>query len=162
MPIFQSIYNFFLYIKSAFNFFEWYPVSTCTSILVQVDTTRDWSRKFATGLNMIIWCCSKSIWVTRQSFCQNDSPMKGTFWPKDSLITDILFELQPIIIFSPVANFGDQSLILEIISPHYVRLRRRRSGAHSFQGDIPWKNFPCCVATLVKGLFDFVKKVRLI
>ena len=45
----------------------------------------------------------------------NDSPMRGSFWQKDSLITHILFdthilfELQPIIIFSPVANFGDQS-----------------------------------------------------
>ena len=35
----------------------------------------------------------------------------GSFWKKDSLITDIIFELQPIIIFSPVANFGDQSLL---------------------------------------------------
>ena len=31
-------------------------------------------------------------------------------WKRESLITHILFELQPIIIFSPVANFGDQSL----------------------------------------------------
>ena len=36
--------------------------------------------------------------------------MRETFWRKDSLINDILFELQPIIIFSPVANLGDQSL----------------------------------------------------
>ena len=52
----------------------------------------------------------KIIWVTRLLFCQNDSPMRGSFWKKDSLITYILFELQPITIFSPVANFGDQSL----------------------------------------------------
>ena len=37
--------------------------------------------------------------------------MRGSFWLKDSLITHILFELKPIIIFSPVANFGDQFLI---------------------------------------------------
>jgi hypothetical protein len=36
--------------------------------------------------------------------------MGESFWQKTSLVTDILFELQPIIIFSPVANFGDQSL----------------------------------------------------
>ena len=36
--------------------------------------------------------------------------MRGSFWQKDNLITHILFELQPIIIFSPVPNFGDQSL----------------------------------------------------
>ena len=38
-------------------------------------------------------------------FCQNDSPIRGSFWQKDSLITHIFFELQPIMIFSPVANF---------------------------------------------------------
>ena len=36
---------------------------------------------------------SKSIWVIKLSFCQNDSPMGGSFWQKDSLITHILFEL---------------------------------------------------------------------
>ena len=71
---------------------------------------RDWSPKFATGLNMIIGCSSKSIWVTILLFCQNNSPRRETFWQKDSLITHILFELQPITIFSPVKNFGDQSL----------------------------------------------------
>ena len=30
---------------------------------------------------------SKSIWVTRLLFCQNDSPIGESFWPKDSLIT---------------------------------------------------------------------------
>ena len=72
--------------------------------------SRDWSPKFATGLNMIIGSSSKSIWVTRLLFCQNDFLMRGSFWQKDSLKTHILFELQPIIIFSPVANFGNQSL----------------------------------------------------
>ena len=67
--------------------------------------SRDWLPKFATGLNMIICCSSKSIWVTRLLFCQNDSPMMGSFWKKNSFITHILFELQPIILFSPVSNF---------------------------------------------------------
>ena len=35
----------------------------------------------------------KSIWVTRLLFCQNDSPIGGSFWQKDSLITHILFGL---------------------------------------------------------------------
>ena len=39
--------------------------------------------------------------------------MRGSFWQKDSLITHFLFELRPIIIFIPVANFGDQSLYQE-------------------------------------------------
>ena len=75
----------------------------------------DWSPKFVTWLNMIIGCSSKSIWVTRLIFCQNDSPMRGSFWQKDSFITYILFELQPVIIFSPVVNFGDQSLSTYLI-----------------------------------------------
>ena len=36
---------------------------------------------------------SKSKWVTRLLFCQNDSPIRGSFRPKDILITHILFEL---------------------------------------------------------------------
>ena len=39
--------------------------------------------------------------------------MRRSFWQNDCLITHILFELQPIVIFSPVANFGDQSLKLK-------------------------------------------------
>ena len=48
--------------------------------------------------------------MTRLLFCLNDSPMRGSFWQKNNLITHILFELQPIVIFSTVANFGDPSL----------------------------------------------------
>ena len=45
-------------------------------------------------------------------FCQNDPLMGEPFWQNNSLVSHILFELQPIIIFNPVANFGNQSLIL--------------------------------------------------
>ena len=83
-----------------------------------------------TGLIMIIGCrrcSSKSIWVIKLSFCQNDSLMGESFWQNNSLVTHILFELQPIIILSPVANFGDQSLggikFLEIeIAPKKINL----------------------------------------
>ena len=54
-------------------------------------------------------------------FCQNDFPMRESFWQKDSLITHILFELQPFIIFSPVANFGDQSLEYFVIFKYRTR-----------------------------------------
>ena len=37
---------------------------------------------------------SKSIRVIKLSFCQNDCHIGGLFWPKDSLITLILFELR--------------------------------------------------------------------
>ena len=43
-------------------------------------------------------------------FCQNDPLMGEPFWQNNSLLSHIFFELQPIIIFSPVANFGNQSL----------------------------------------------------
>ena len=46
---------------------------------------------------------SKRISVTKLVFCRNESPIRGSFWQKDSLITHILFELaMPILIFSPV------------------------------------------------------------
>ena len=41
--------------------------------------SRDWSPKFATWLNMIIGCSSKSIWVIKLSFCQNDSLLENHF-----------------------------------------------------------------------------------
>ena len=69
----------------------------------------DWAKYHQIGYS------SKNISLTRLLFCQNDSPMRGSFWQNDSLITHILYELQPIIIFSPVANFGDQSLVLRSI-----------------------------------------------
>ena len=36
---------------------------------------------------------SKSIWVTKLSFCQNDPLMRESFWQKIGLVTHILFEL---------------------------------------------------------------------
>ena len=39
------------------------------------------------------------------SFCQNYVLLGGSFWQKVSLITHTPFELQPIIIFSPVAVY---------------------------------------------------------
>ena len=70
--------------------------------------------KFATGLNTIISHSSKSIWLIKLSFCQNNSPMGGSFWQKDSLITHILFELWLIMVFRPVANFAQQILYINL------------------------------------------------
>ena len=36
---------------------------------------------------------SKSIWLTKLVFCQNNFPIRGPFWQKNSFITQILFEL---------------------------------------------------------------------
>ena len=72
------------------------------------DWNRGWCPKFATGLNMIIGCSSKIYeWP---DCCQNDSPIRGSFCHKDNLITHILFELQLIMIFSPVAILGHHPL----------------------------------------------------
>ena len=39
--------------------------------------------------------------------------MGKSFWQNNiRLVTHIIFELQPIIMFTPVANFGDQSLVV--------------------------------------------------
>ena len=49
--------------------------------------------RFLNVRGCLIIICSKSIWVTKLVFCQNDSRIGGSFWQKDSLITHILFEL---------------------------------------------------------------------
>ena len=56
------------------------------------------------------------MWVIKLSFCQNDCPMRESFWQKDSLITHTLFELWLIMMFSPVANFAQQPLSNRLIS----------------------------------------------
>ena len=52
-----------------------------------------WVKKTETIHSSVISHSSKSIWVIKLSFCQNDPPMGELFWQKDSLITHILFEL---------------------------------------------------------------------
>ena len=76
---------------------------------------RGWVPKFATGLIYQIEHGSKSIWVTRLLFFQNDSLIRGSFCPKDSLITSITFELCLIWYISPVANFGTHPLSTKTI-----------------------------------------------
>ena len=66
--------------------------------------------KIWTGLNIIIGCCSKSIGVIKLSLSQNDPLIRETFWQNNSLVTHILFELKPIMIFSPVVDFGHHPL----------------------------------------------------
>ena len=107
--------------KYLLNFSNFLRCHLNLRIDLNLQYSRDWLTKFATGLNTIIGCNSKSIWVIKltlcqidlligKSFCQNDSLIRESFWQNNNLVTHILFELQLIIIFSPVANFGDQSL----------------------------------------------------
>ena len=63
---------------------------------------------------------SKSIKVIKLSFYQNDSPMGGSFWQKDSLITYILFELCLFWYLSPVANFKHHSLSNHDFQPAFI------------------------------------------
>ena len=72
----------------------------------------DWLPKFATGLKCFNKHRSKSIWVTILSFCQSDSLMSESFWQRDRMVTHIFLDLCLIKHFSPVANFGNQSLDL--------------------------------------------------
>ena len=48
-------------------------------------------------------------------FCQNDALFRESIWQNNSLVTHILFELQHIKIFSPVANFGNHPLDVVIV-----------------------------------------------
>ena len=56
---------------------EWLVIDTTTAsrYIPWRPRISDWLPKFATGLNMIIGCSSKSIWLTRLLFCQNGSPI---------------------------------------------------------------------------------------
>ena len=58
----------------------------------------------------------------------NKANIGESFWQKDSLITNILFELYlfcstTILIFSPVANFGDQSLCKHSIMHKNMKMK---------------------------------------
>ena len=115
---------------------------------------RDWSTKLATGLNVIIDWSSESIWVTRLLFCQNDYPMRASLRQKDSLITHILFELQPITIFSSVKNFGDQSLNQLWL---YIRLLLITFYTSFYtDSDLKWGHFvSICILVCKYVLFNF-------
>ena len=63
-----------------------------------------------------------------QSFCQNDSLIGGSLWQKDKMVTHILFDLCIFKHFSPVANFGYQSLYqdcVNCIAHKYIRLKKK-------------------------------------
>ena len=78
---------------------------------------------------MIIGCSSKTISVIKLSFCQNDPLMGESFWQNNSLVTHILFELQPIMIFSPVANFEHHPLEL----PFQQKIHTKTKVYYSFE-----------------------------
>ena len=70
----------------------------------------DCCAKFATGLKCSDRHRSKSMRVTKLFFCQIDPHMSASFWQKNRLDTQILFDLCLFEHFSPVANFAQQSI----------------------------------------------------
>ena len=80
--------------------------------LLRLDIAIDCCSKFATGLKCLNRHRSKNIWVTRLFFCQNDSLMGESFGNRAACSHSYTFWTMPILIFSLVANFGQQSLYL--------------------------------------------------
>ena len=58
---------------------------------------------------------SKSIWVIKLSFCQNDFPIGQLFWQNNSLVTYIAYWNMPIMIFSPVYFFSGHTLVVVLL-----------------------------------------------
>ena len=78
---------------------------------------RDWSPKFETGPSIIIVIVQK-VWVINLSFCQNDvHTSRGIILAKGQIGYSYTFwTTLSIMIFSPVSNFGDQSLGIYIVN----------------------------------------------
>ena len=73
-----------------------------------------WFKTTTTIHSSVISHSSKSIWVVKLSFCQNDSQMGGSFWLKDSLITHILFKLWLITLLWIVSVFLNRTLFCRV------------------------------------------------
>ena len=72
---------------------------------------KGWFPKFATGLNIIISHSLKSIKVIELSFSQKDSLWEDHFGKRTAWLLPYFFEKWLIMIFSPVANFGNDPLL---------------------------------------------------
>ena len=60
--------------------------------------------------------------MSRLVFCQKDSPFRGSFWQRDSWITNIIFDLCLFEDFSPVANFEQQSIVKSGLEKIFLKL----------------------------------------
>ena len=58
---------------------------------LRIAHTRDWSPKFATELNVIIGCSSKSIWVTKMILPWGDYFGKRTVWSLEYFLSHVYF-----------------------------------------------------------------------
>ena len=102
---------------------------------------------------MIIGSSSKSIWVIKLSFCQNDSLIGESFWRNNSLVTHILFEIQPIIEFlTSLLSYFVQSQIWLIFIDNIKQITK----VESF---LPWIESKMNAWTLerVKGVTKTLK-----
>ena len=59
---------------------------------------------------------TKSKWVVKLSFCQNDPPMGKSFWLNKSLVTSTLFELCLFVLFSPASNLMHHPLCTQTLN----------------------------------------------
>ena len=72
------------------------PTSEMDGPLWQLWSFQGRDTKLETGLNKIIGCSSKSIWVMKLFFFQNDPIMGESFWQNNSLVTHILLKFSPL------------------------------------------------------------------
>ena len=65
--------------------------------------------------------------MIKLSFGQNDCPIRGSFWLKDSLITHILFELCLFRYLAQSTYFRDTLYVKEIIFKNLTGCKERQS-----------------------------------
>ena len=84
---------------------------------------RGWCIKFATGLNIIIGIVQK-VYEWPGCYFAKMILLWGIIWAKGQLDHSYTFWAMPIMIFSPVANYGDQSLywLFYVIIRDFIRL----------------------------------------
>ena len=107
--------NDFLKFVSFVNFsgnFRWINLCISTESLNKIIffLYNVWFKKTWTIYSSVIIHSSKNIWVIKLSVCQNDPLIGESFRQKDSLITQIFFELWLITLFGFVQVFLNQTL----------------------------------------------------
>ena len=106
----------------------WFALLKC------VPKKKDWA-------NMLNWHSSKSIWMIKLPFCQNEPPMGESFWQKDSLMTHILFELCRFRYLSQPTFFG-YTLFFPFWEAYCMRAIITH-GLHTFYPSF-WSSFMNC------------------
>ena len=90
--------------------------------------------------------------VTKLFFCQIDPPMSASFWQKNRLDTQILFDLCLFEHFSPVANFAQQSI-------HHILQQNLSFKFTWFFTLIPYCNSHCLFNSIYTSKFTYNPKI---